>query len=36
VYYTTTLAGGEAICESFAAGDEIKVRRLQDVHQGLV
>ncbi|MCR8921247.1 carbamoyl-phosphate synthase large subunit [Dasania sp. GY-MA-18] len=36
VYYTTTLAGGEAICESFKAGDEIKVRRLQDVHQGLI
>ncbi|WP_019530772.1 carbamoyl-phosphate synthase large subunit [Dasania marina] len=36
VYYTTTLAGGEAICESFKVDDEIVVRRLQDVHQGLI
>ena len=36
VYYTTTLAGGEAICQSFTAEDDIVVRRLQDVHQGLI
>jgi carbamoyl-phosphate synthase large subunit len=32
VYYTTTLAGGEAVCLALAHRDEIQVRRLQDLH----
>ncbi len=32
VYYTTTLAAGEAICGAMASGDDKKVRRLQDLH----
>ena len=33
VYYTTTLAGGEAICEALAFGKKRTVRRLQDLHR---
>ncbi|TVP91141.1 MAG: carbamoyl-phosphate synthase large subunit [Pseudomonadaceae bacterium] len=32
VYSTTTLAGGEAICEALKFGPERAVRRLQDLH----
>ncbi|MCL5042990.1 MAG: carbamoyl-phosphate synthase large subunit [Gammaproteobacteria bacterium] len=32
VYSTTTLAGGEAICEALKFGPERSVRRLQDLH----
>tara|TARA_R110000822_G_scaffold59736_39_gene149313 strand:- start:2637 stop:5855 length:3219 start_codon:yes stop_codon:yes gene_type:complete len=33
VYYTTTLAGGEAVCMALKQGGEIKVHRLQDLHR---
>jgi len=33
VYYTTTLAAGEAVCMALKVGSEIQVRRLQDLHQ---
>ena len=33
VYYTTTLAGGEAVCRALEFGDEVNVRRLQDLHK---
>jgi carbamoyl-phosphate synthase large subunit len=33
VYYTTTLAGGEAVCEALAFGKAHTVRRLQDLHR---
>jgi carbamoyl-phosphate synthase large subunit len=33
VYYTTTLAGGEAVAMALRAGGEIEVRRLQDLHK---
>ena len=33
VYYTTTLAGGEAVCLALQAGQESQVRRLQDLHE---
>lgn len=32
VFYTTTLAGGDAVCQAIAGGDNYTVRRLQDVH----
>jgi carbamoyl-phosphate synthase large subunit len=35
VVYTTTLAGGEAICEAIRFGRSTKVRRLQDLHASL-
>jgi carbamoyl-phosphate synthase large subunit len=35
VVYTTTLAGGEAICEAIRYGRSTKVRRLQDLHASL-
>ncbi len=35
VCYTTTLAGGEAICAAIRYGRGEKVRRLQDLHAGL-
>ncbi|SDU38129.1 carbamoyl-phosphate synthase large subunit [Halopseudomonas salegens] len=35
VYSTTTLAGGEAICEALKFGPERAVRRLQDLHAGI-
>jgi carbamoyl-phosphate synthase large subunit len=36
VSYTTTLAGAEAICQALVFGEEKTVRRLQDVHMGLM
>jgi len=36
VYYTTTLAGGEAICMALRFGQDQQVRRLQDLHGRLV
>jgi carbamoyl-phosphate synthase large subunit len=33
VYYTTTLAGGEAICMALKCGEDTEVRRLQDLHK---
>ena len=36
VSYTTTLAGAEAICQAIAFGEEKTVRRLQDVHEGIM
>ena len=33
VYYTTTLAGGNAVCQALAHGKEFKVRKLQDLHE---
>jgi carbamoyl-phosphate synthase large subunit len=33
VYYTTTLAGGEAICMALKCGENTQVRRLQDLHK---
>jgi carbamoyl-phosphate synthase large subunit len=35
VVYTTTLAGGEAICEAIRFGRSAVVRRLQDLHASL-
>ena len=35
VYSTTTLAGGEAVCEALKFGPERTVRRLQDLHAGI-
>ena len=32
VYYTTTMAGGEAVCMALKHNGDIKVRRLQDLH----
>ena len=36
VYYTTTLAGGEAVAMALTSGHEDQVRRLQDLHQSLL
>jgi len=36
VFYTTTLAGGDAVCQAIAGGDNYTVRRLQDVHRELL
>ena len=33
VYYTTTLAAGNAICMALRFGKDQQVRRLQDLHQ---
>jgi carbamoyl-phosphate synthase large subunit len=33
VFYTTTLAGAEAVCQAMHFGEEKVVRRLQDIHQ---
>ncbi|WP_041524088.1 carbamoyl-phosphate synthase large subunit [Gilvimarinus agarilyticus] len=33
VYYTTTLAGGEAVAMALRASGDIEVRRLQDLHK---
>jgi carbamoyl-phosphate synthase large subunit len=33
VYYTTTLAGGEAVCLALKSGQHYTVRRLQDLHK---
>ncbi len=35
VYYTTTLAGGEAVAMALTSGQEDKVHRLQDLHRDL-
>lgn len=35
VFYTTTLAGAEAVCMALEFGEEKQVRRLQDVHAGM-
>jgi carbamoyl-phosphate synthase large subunit len=35
VFYTTTLAGGEAVCMALNHGSEQVVRRLQDLHGGI-
>ena len=35
VFYTTTLAGAEAVCMTLMQDDDKKVRRLQDLHGGL-
>ena len=34
VYYTTTLAGGEAVCMALETKSEIKVNKLQSLHLG--
>lgn len=33
VYYTTTLAGGNAVCDALLYAGDITVRKLQDLHQ---
>src|SRR5690606_8195959 len=33
VYYTTTLAGGNAVCQALAHGKRYSVRKLQDLHE---
>ena len=35
IYFTTTLAGGQAVCEARKFGPEKTVRRLQDLHAGI-
>jgi carbamoyl-phosphate synthase large subunit len=35
VYYTTTMAGGRAVCEALQFGGDIKVRNLQALHKGI-
>jgi carbamoyl-phosphate synthase large subunit len=35
VYYTTTMAGGSAVCEALEFGGDIKVRNLQTLHKGI-
>jgi carbamoyl-phosphate synthase large subunit len=35
VYYTTTLSGAEAVCQSLRSKDALTVRRLQDMHEGI-
>jgi carbamoyl-phosphate synthase large subunit len=35
VYYTTTIAGGEAVAMALTSGHEDKVHRLQDLHKEL-
>jgi carbamoyl-phosphate synthase large subunit len=32
VYYTTTLAGGHAVCQALAYGNQFSVRKLQELH----
>jgi carbamoyl-phosphate synthase large subunit len=32
VFYTTTLAGGDAVCEAIKVGEDQSVNRLQDLH----
>jgi carbamoyl-phosphate synthase large subunit len=36
VYYTTTLAGAEAVCSALTFGDELNVHRLQDLHKEML
>ena len=33
VYYTTTMAGGNAVCEALNFGGDIEVRSLQQLHR---
>lgn len=35
VYYTTTMAGGRAVCEALMFAGDIKVRNLQTLHKGI-
>ncbi|NLU13016.1 MAG: carbamoyl-phosphate synthase large subunit [Gammaproteobacteria bacterium] len=35
IYFTTTFAGGQAVCEALNFGPEKTVRRLQDLHAGI-
>lgn len=35
VYYTTTLAGGEAVCMALKEGSDTKVRSLQELHANI-
>jgi len=35
VYYTTTMAGGSAVCEALQFGGDIQVRNLQTLHKGI-
>ena len=35
IYFTTTHAGGQAVCEALKFGPEKTVRRLQDLHAGI-
>lgn len=35
IYFTTTFAGGQAVCEALKYGPEKTVRRLQDLHAGI-
>ena len=35
IYFTTTFAGGQAVCEALKFGPEKTVRRLQDLHAGI-
>jgi carbamoyl-phosphate synthase large subunit len=36
VYYTTTLAGGLAVCEALRHGNHYSVRKLQELHEKTV
>jgi len=36
VPYATTLAGANAVCMALAYGNDVKVRRLQDMHAGVM
>ena len=36
VYYTTTMAGGSAVCEALQFGGDIRVRNLQTLHEGII
>jgi carbamoyl-phosphate synthase large subunit len=36
VYYTTTLAGGNAVCTALGHGQARTVRSLQELHAGMV
>ena len=36
VYYTTTMAGGSAVCEALKFAGDIKVRSLQQLHKEII
>jgi len=36
VYYTTTMAGGDAVCQALSFDGEVTVRRIQTLHEELV
>ena len=36
VYYTTTLAGGNAVCQALSHGPQFIVRKLQELHEAMV